>query len=152
MLENERPKARTIIAVIDRLKSGRSIADFPRKIIMENNKVEKKICAKEVPHTSDVAKSLSLSFNPIEKSKRVTPKSAIVCRPSGVSKPAKLYANPASKKPTIGGRPILLINSPKKNAKVTSVIIIFLFHLKHSITLYDDYTISNIGKRTLKKR
>ena len=29
-----------------------------------------------------VAKSLSLSFNPIEKSKRVTPRSAIVCKPS----------------------------------------------------------------------
>ena len=52
MLENERPKARTIIAVVDRLKSGKSIADFPTKIIIENNKVDKKICVNDVPHTS----------------------------------------------------------------------------------------------------
>ena len=62
--------------------------------------------------------------NIIENSKSVTPRSAMVCRPVGTSKPAKLYANPAIKNPTIGGSPIRLINMPKKNANVTSVIII----------------------------
>ena len=45
-----------------RLKSGKSIADFPKKIIIEDNKVDAKICANDVRHTSDVAISLSLSF------------------------------------------------------------------------------------------
>ena len=44
------------------------------------------------PIPSDVAKSLSLSFNPIEKSKRVAARSAIVCKPAGVSKPAKIVS------------------------------------------------------------
>ena len=36
-------------------------------------------------------------------------------------KPIKLYANPATKKPTIGGSPTLLRAIPKKKAKLMSV-------------------------------
>ena len=69
-------------------------------------------------------KSFNFSFKPIKKNKSVTPKSAIFYKPLGTSKPAKLYANPATKNPTIGGSPIRLINIPKKKGKVTSVMII----------------------------
>ncbi len=71
-----------------------------------------------------VDKSFILSFKPIENSKSVTPRSAIVCKPLGTSKPTKLYANPATRNPTIGGSPIRLIKIPKKKANVTSVMII----------------------------
>ena len=95
---------------------------YPVKITIKNKQCWTNIWATDVPQTSAEAKSLILSFNPIENSKRVTLKSAIVCRPSGISNPAKLYANPAVRNPTIGGRPTRLINNPKK-AKVTSVMI-----------------------------
>ena len=95
--------------------------------LLKNNNVETIMWETAVPQTSAVAKSLILSFNPIENSKRVTPRSAIVCRPSGIANPAKLYANPAVRNPTIGGRPTRLINNPKKKAKVTSVMIILCY-------------------------
>ena len=102
---------------------GTTNISFPSIIMRVKNSVEANIWITEVPHTSRVDKSFNFSFRPIENNKSVTPRSEMVFRPVGTSKPAKLYANPATKKPTIGGNPIRLINIPKKNANVTSVII-----------------------------
>ena len=112
------------MAVKDKSNNGTTNKNYPNKIIIEKNNVEANIWITDVPHTSNVDKSFNFNFKPIENNKSVTPRSAIVCKPLGTSKPAKLYANPATKNPTIGGRPIRLIKIPKKKANVTSVIII----------------------------
>ena len=75
---------------------------------------------------SALRRPLTSSFRPIENKRRVIPMSATRLRPSGGNKPAMLYTNPATRNPTMGGRPIRVSKRPKLNAKLIRITSIYI--------------------------
>jgi len=87
-----------------------------------NTVTDRPICKSPAPHTSGLRRFLIFNFNPMVKSRSVTPKSAPILS-SGVDvKPAAESASPASRNPTMGGSPRRYTRYPRTKAEERIIV------------------------------